>query len=310
MKNHKKVLISGSLVFDTLFELTTPIREQIVIKDGKAGKQNLMFNARDKEVYFGGTAGNIAYGSRLLGDSTIVASIVGRDFEEYAKHLKHGGAQVRLYRDEKSYTATYYSMTDPSSEQIGIFQGSAYHKHVEHVPLTRLLLASDWKSIGVGIFAAGTAKSIVKQLKEFRKFAPEEALAIFDPGQMLMIDFTRELVCEALRNADILVLNDTEFLHLKKKFNITLEKIFEKGTKYIIETRGAAGSVLYIEEAEFAVKAFKVKKVVDPTGAGDAFRAGLIHGLLSGLSIPDAMRIGGKLGAACVQTNGGQTYKV
>ena len=128
--------------------------------------------------------------------------------------------------------------------------------------------------------------------------------------KMLMINFTKELITEALRFSDMLIVNEVEMLHLKKKFGFDLEAIFLAGIKYVIETKGANGSVLYTDGYEIGVKAVKVKKVVDPTGAGDAYRAGLIHALLHGKSIPDGMRIGSQLGALCVQTSGGQTYKI
>ncbi len=304
-----KVLISGSLVFDTLFDLVNPIRDQIVIKDGKPGKQNLMFGANEKKVYFGGTAGNIAYGIASLKGKALVASVVGKDFGDYAKQLKKKGLESRILVEKDGYTATYYGMSDPNKEQVGIFQGNAYYKHVE-MPISKLLKSSDWKDIGVAIFSPGTAKSITNHLKEFRKKAPKNALAIFDPGQMLMVDFTENFLDVALSHADMLILNDTELSHLKKHFGFTLEKIFALGTKYVIETRGAEGSTLHEINKRTDIKALKVKKVVDPTGAGDAYRAGLMHGIISGKTLVESMRIGSRLGALCVQFPGGQTYKL
>ncbi|MES2060112.1 MAG: PfkB family carbohydrate kinase [Patescibacteria group bacterium] len=306
----KTALISGSLVFDTLFDLANPIRDQIIVKDGKADKQNLMFGAMEKRVYFGGTAGNIAYGISLLGSSAIVASVVGKDFGDYRGQLKKKGLESRIFLDNSGYTATFYGMSDPNREQIGIFQGNAYHKHVDRLPLSKLLRDSDWKNIGIGIFAAGTAKSISKNIKEFKKRAPKDAIAIFDPGQMLMIDFTESTIAESLKYADMIIVNDAELFHLKNHFGFTLEKIFSLGPKYVIETRGADGSVLHEAHKKTEVKSLKVKKVVDPTGAGDAYRAGLISGMLAGKSIEESMKIGAKLGAACVKHSGGQTYAI
>lgn len=308
-EQNKKVLITGSLVFDTLFDLRNSIRDQIVVKDGKADKQNLMFGAKEKKIYFGGTAGNVAYGMGLLGGKAVVASIVGKDFGDYAKHLRKRGLEARIYTDKDSYTATFYGMSDPSREQIGIFQGNAYHKHVDTLPLSKLLKKSDWKDISIGIFSPGTAVSITRGLSEFRKKCPA-SLAIFDPGQMLMIDFSEKLLQNAFKNSDMLILNDTELSHLKNHFGFTLEKIFSLGTKYVLETRGAEGSALHEANKKTEVKAFKIKKVLDPTGAGDAYRAGLIHGLLGGKTMAEAMKLGAKLGSLCVQTNGAQTYKI
>lgn len=298
------------MVFDTLFDLRNPIREQIVVRNGKADKQNLMFSAHEKRVYFGGTAGNIAYGTSLLRGDAYVVSAVGRDFADYAKHLRKPGLVLRIFTDRDSYTATFYGMSDPLREQIGIFQGNAYHKHADNLSLHSLLRKSDWRDIAVGIFAAGTARSIVKQLAEFRRSARNDALAIFDPGQMLMIDFDTSAIEKALKLSHILILNDTELSHLRNHFGFRLERIFALGIKYVIETRGADGSTLHESNKRTDVKSIRVKKVVDPTGAGDAYRAGLINGLLDGKSIVESMKIGSKLGALCVQHQGGQTYKI
>jgi adenosine kinase len=308
-RNNKKVLVCGSIVVDSLFDLNGTIRDAVNFKDGKNGKQNLMFTAHEKEEYFGGTAGNIAYGLGLLKENPIVASVVGKDFDGYKSHLKHLGAELRILMDEKGYTATFYGMTDNIKEQIGIFQPNAYGKHIESVPLSRLLKSADWGDVGIAIFSAGTAKSIVKHMKEF-KAKNKEALTIFDPGQTLLATFTEKLLAEAIKSADMIIVNDTEYSYLHNHFGFTLEKIFKGKTKFVIETKGADGSVLHEPKGKTIVKSIKVKKVVDPTGAGDAYRAGLISGMLRGKTIEESMMIGAKLGAKCVQSNGGQTYSI
>lgn len=308
---NSQVLVSGSLVFDTIFDLENSIGEQIVLEKGKISKQNLMFTAKEKQVYFGGTAGNICYGLQNLDSQSIAVSVVGRDFGEYQKHLKHLGVIDRVFKDEKAYTATFYAMSDTKREQIGIFQGGAYLKHVDDLSFSRLLKSSDWSKIKVGIFSAGTAKSIVSGLREFKKNKKNNALSIFDPGQIFVWQFTKELLLEALKNSDVFIANDTEFAHLKNKFGIKIDDLFSFGLKFAIETKGGDGSVLYQPNTKpLLVKALKVKKVIDPTGAGDAYRAGLISGILEGKSLIESMKIGSKLGALCVQTLGGQTYKI
>lgn len=307
----QSILVSGSVVFDTIFSLDSSIAEQIVLSNGKVSKQNFMFSAKEKQVYFGGTAGNICYGLSSLNDQPIIISVVGRDFGDYEKHLKHLKVVDRIFRDEKGYTSTFYAMSDPKEEQIGIFQGGAYYKHIEDLSLTRLLKSSDWKNISIGVFSAGTAKSITNQLKEFKKYKNKEALSVFDPGQVLVYQFNRNLIIECLKSSDLFIANDVEFSHLKNKFGIDIEELFEFGIKYVIETKGKDGSVLYQKDTSpILVKALKVKKVLDPTGAGDAYRAGLLSELLKGKSVIESMKLASKMGALCVQTFGGQTYKL
>lgn len=309
-------------MIDSLFELNGTIRNAVNFKDGKKGKQNLMFTAHEKEEYFGGTAGNIAYGLGLLGERPLVASVVGKDFDEYKSHLKHMGAELRILMDEKGYTATFYGMSDEIKEQIGIFQPNAYDRHIESIPLSRLLKSKDWSETKIAIFAAGTAKSIVRHMKEFKakalparttldiKGSPCWPLVIFDPGQTLLATFTNKLLKEAVSLSDMIIVNDTEYDYLHNHFGFTLERIFKGKTRYVIETKGADGSVLHEKNKKTFVKALKVKKVVDPTGAGDAYRAGLISGMLAGKTLKESMRLGSRLGAECVKSEGGQTYRV
>jgi len=311
MKN--KILVSGSLVFDTIFELGSAIKDQVSIQNGIAGKQNLMFTAKEKEIYFGGTAGNICYGLGLLNQSSFALSSVGKDFASYSVWLKNNKAEFRGKIDESSYTATFFGMTDTDKDQLGIFQGGAYNKHVSSLSLTQHFSNKELEQIKCAIFSPGTAKSITKQITEFRK-TNSDAFTIFDPGQMLAIDFTKELLEKSLKNADILVLNDTEFEYLKKSFEFDIEKIFALGVQYIIVTLGADGSILYEKEEESIretkVKSPKVKKVLDPTGAGDAYRAGIIYGIVNDFDIAKSMTLASRLGAQCVKHRGGQTYKI
>lgn len=307
-----KILVSGSLVFDTIFELNSAICDQVVIDDCKPGKQNLMFTAEEKEIYFGGTAGNIVYGLGMMNESSYVFSVVGKDFSEYEIHLKNNKSAFKGKKDLDGYTSTYFGMTDTKKEQLGIFQSGVYGKSINTLPLSNNFSKQELESIECAIFAAGTAKSIKNQLIEFRK-VNKDAFTILDPGQMLAIDFTKEILDECLKNSDILIMNDTEFSYIKNHFEIEPEDIFSLGVRYIIETKGADGSTLYEFEngaiQETLVKSPKVKKVVDPTGAGDAYRAGIIYGIVNDLDIKESMILASKLGAECVKNRGGQTYK-
>lgn len=308
-----QILVSGSLVFDTIFELGSAIKNQVSIENGKPGKQNLMFTAKEKEIYFGGTAGNICYGLGLLKQDSFVFSSVGKDFASYDVWLKNNRAEFRGKTDNNGYTATFFGMTDTDKDQLGIFQGGSYNKHINSLSLKENFTSKELAEIKCAIFSPGTAKSISKQIAEFKK-NNQDAFTIFDPGQMLAIDFTKELLEKSLKSADILILNDTEFEYLKKNFEFDIEKIFTLGISYIIVTLGADGSILYEKEdesiRETKIKSPKVKKVLDPTGAGDAYRAGIIYGIVNNLDIKESMVLASKLGAECVKHRGGQTYKI
>ncbi len=304
----KKALVCGSLVYDTLFEVLNPIRSQIQIENGRPSKQNLMFTGKAKQVYFGGMAGNISYGLGALGSSAIVASVAGKDFKEYSDHLTFSGAILRIHIDQNGYTPMYYGVTDPEKNQLGIFQPNCYYKHLD-IPLTKLLKNEDWKSINVGIFSPGNAKSILQHSTEFRSRTGKNTFVIIDPGQMLAVDFTKPILSKILKNADMLILNDTEAHYLKTKLKVTHDNLWKFGLRYFIITKGEKGSDLHFKGGVVEVPAVKVKKVIDPTGAGDAYRAGLIHGILQGKTVAQSMIIASKLGAKCVGHIGGQTYR-
>ena len=307
----KKALVVGSVVIDTLFELSSNIGDHINLVDGVLGVQNLMFTANNKKEYYGGTAANISYGLGLLKQKPILVSIVGKDFSvNFKKHLEKFGVDLRVHEDKNEFTANFYGMSDLKKEQIGIFLPNVYGKHVENVLLSEILTKKDFLEIGVAIFSAGTAKSITSHITEFRKKADKSSLTIFDPGQILMSTYNKVLLKKSLENTDILIGNEVEIAQIKNYFGFSFKEIFKLGVTSIIETRGENGSFLYKENEVKKIAAVNVKKISDSTGAGDAFRAGLIHGLLSNKKIEESMLIGAELGANCVQCFGGQNYKV
>lgn len=305
------ILVSGSLVYDTIFSLNGTIREQIQVDCGIIGKQNFMFTGNAKEIYFGGTGGNIAFGLTHLGLSPLLVSLAGKDAFLYEEYLKQKGVGLRLKKSQDGFTPTFYGLTDGNKEQIGIYQGGVANDYLDSLSLTDVLNKTELEAIKTAIFSPGTAKSMTKQIIEFRKIN-KKALVIFDPGQMLAIDFTKEKLEKAFKNSNIGIFNDTEFSILQKKFGFTLEKIVSLGLSALIETKGKDGAVLYEKKdsvvKETLIKTKQVKKVLDPTGAGDAFRAGMIGGLEKGFSLPKAMEIGAELGAECVKYRGCQTY--
>lgn len=310
MNKKTKILVNGAVAIDSIFELTSDIRDHINFKDGKSGFQNLMFIAREKKEYFGGPASNIAFGLGLLNCSSFLASVAGKDFaERFKKHLEEKGVISHVLEDKNGFTATYYGMTDTSGQQMGIFQPNAYSK-IETTSLLKMIPAKKVQEVDIAIFSPGTAKSTSKFIVEFRKNSKKNALVIFDPGQGLMATFTKDLFKKVLNDSDILIGNETEIGQIKNHFGFSFDEIFRLGVSSIIETIGKDGSILHTKSGSKKISAIKVKKVVDPTGAGDAFRAGLIFGLSNKKTIEESMKIGAVLGAECVKHFGGQTYSL
>ncbi|MDO8620297.1 MAG: PfkB family carbohydrate kinase [bacterium] len=317
-----RALIVGSVAFDLIFGIHGKIQDEILVeKDGKLGRQNLMFTAKSREHFFGGTGGNIAYGLGLLKQKPLLFSLAGQDFDLPARnrtqaggsgflsHLEKAGVDSRVVVDEKGWTATFYGMSDELGQQIGVYQPNAYEK-VHTVPLSKTVLATDFKNIGVAIFSAGTGMSILRHMKETREKCGKDTLIIFDPGQVISIFYDKTLLEQTLALADIFIGNEVEIKQLQTILGYSIEKVLEKGMRAVIETLGEKGSVIYEDGKTTRVNAVKAKKVVEATGAGDAYRAGMIAQLLQGKNLKDACTFGAKIASLSVGSRGGQNYRI
>lgn len=307
-KPNNRILVVGSVAFDVLFEVTSPIMDQVNVKEGKAGKQSMMFTSKNKVEVCGGTAGNIAYGLGLLGTKPLLFSAVGKDFKlKYGKLLSSLGVDLTMRVDEDTYTAVYYGMTDPKKDQVGIWQPNAYGD-IESISLRDVLNHREIESISFAIFAPGTPKSTLRHMKELRA-QNENAILIFDPGQSLAALYTNDSFQNALNLSNMLIGNDIEIKYAKKYFGFSLEKYTNEG-KICIETRGKEGSIIHRKEGITRVPSFKPTKIVDPTGAGDAYRAGLLFGLQSGFTLPESCLIASRVASRAIEFRGGQEYKI
>lgn len=304
-----RALVVGSVAFDVVFDVQGTIREKIMFDRGGLSRQNLMFTAKEKRQRFGGTAGNIAYGLGLLGARPILLSAVGKDFyHEYRGHLEKSGVEARVHIEKNGWTAAFYGMSDESKEQIGVWQPNA-HDALERISLAEKLGKKDLRDVSVAIFSPGTPASTSQHLGEARSLLGRKAVLIFDPGQTVTL-YTKEALEKNLRQADIFIANEIELKQAQAALGYSRGEILKIGPRAVIETRGERGSVLYEKNKTIAVKPVAPKKVAEATGAGDAYRAGLIYGLLKGESLETACRIGSYLGAKNVEQVGGQAYRV
>lgn len=308
-KNRGKILVDGSVGLDMIFSIENSIKETIQIKNGHLLKQNLMFTAKEKKEYFGGTGGNICYGLGLLGAKPILFSLAGKDFNlNYLDHLANKGVDLKVCIDNLSYTANFYGITDPAGEQIGIWQPNAYSK-IDKLKLSTFLSKKSFKEISIAIFAPGSPKSIRLHLEEFKKNASVYALAVFDPGQSV-IYFKKKDLLKCLLLSDLFIANEIEFNHAEKILKFNLKNYLIKKKKNYIETKGENGSEGYWRGVKFQTPVVKPKVIAEPTGAGDAFRAGLLFGIWIGMSIDQACLLGAKMASRNLEYYGCQEYKI
>jgi adenosine kinase len=246
---------------------------------------------------FGGVAGNIAYNLKLLGGDPYPMATVGDDFGPYQQHLERLGISTRYVRHmHGEYTPQAFITTDIDDNQITAFHpGAMRHSYLNRV--------ADTEGIKLGIVAPDSKAAM---LQHSRDFVAAGIPHIFDPGQAMTL-FNGEELAQFIEEAQYLVVNDYEFQLLKERTGLDGTAIAER-VEAMIVTRGAEGSVLRTRDGLTEISAVEPDDVLDPTGCGDAFRAGLIHGLLNDLDLVTCCRIGSVLGAIKVARQGPQNH--
>jgi len=291
-----KALICGSLAFDTIMVFADRFARHIL--PDKIHMLNVSFLVPQLRREFGGCAGNIAYNLRLLGDVAYPMATVGRDFGPYREWLARSGVPADHVRViEAELTAQAFITTDLDDNQITAFHpGAMQHAHANRV--------SDASDIAIGIVAPDGREGMIQHAAQF---AAARIPFIFDPGQGLPM-FSGEELAHFITQATWVTVNDYEWQLLQQKTGWSVDELTQRVAALIV-TRGAAGSCIYTREGELAIPAAPVTAVVDPTGCGDAYRAGLIHGLLHGLSWRDTGRIAALLGAIKIESRGTQNHR-
>ena len=304
----KKVLVVGSIAFDVIFDIHGKIKDSIVIEGGKAGRQNLMFTSKVKQERYGGTGANIAYGLGLLGVKPILFGSVGKDFRpHFYSHLESHGVDIRVHIEKNDWTAAFVGLSDELKEQIGLWQPNA-HDFLETISITDTLDKKTLREVSVAIFC-GKPSIALRHMRDVRKIVGKKPQIIFDPGQMITF-YDIGALRESLSFSNIFIANDVELAQARKILNCSTKDFFNFGPHTIIETRGEKGSVIYDKKNETIIIVVVPAKVVETTGAGDAYRAGLIHGLLKGFSLKRSCEVGSYMGAKSVESYGAQTYKI
>jgi adenosine kinase len=264
----------------------------------KIHRLNVSFLVPDLRREFGGCAGNIAYNLKLLGDIGYPMATVGRDFGPYREWLSKNGVpadHIRVFESE--HTAQGYVTTDLDDNQIWAFHpGAMQQSHANKV--------SDAKDVAIGIVAPEGRDGMIQHAEQF---AAAGIPFIFDPGQGLPM-FGGDDIKRFVDQATWVTVNDYEWEVVQQKTGWTAKDVIQR-VKALVVTRGSQGSVIYTPEGEIEVPCAKAKAVVDPTGCGDAYRAGLLHGLLHGLDWRATGKIASLLGAIKIESLGTQNHR-
>jgi adenosine kinase len=292
----RRALICGSIAYDNIMVFDGRFREHIL--PDKLHILNVSFLVPQLRREYGGCAGNIAYNLRLLGDAGLPMATVGRDFGPYAEWMRSTGVpQDYVKVIETEHTAQAFITTDLDDNQITAFHpGAMWHAHANKV--------SEAGEIALGIVAPDGRDGMVEHAAQF---AQRGIPFIFDPGQGLPM-FSGEELRRFVEQARWVAVNDYEWQLMQQKTGWSAAD-FTQRVEALIVTRGAAGSIIHLRGRELEVPSAAARAVVDPTGCGDAYRAGLMHGLLRGLDWEQTGRVASLMGAIKIEQRGTQNHR-
>lgn len=289
-------LICGSLAFDTIMVFQDQFKNHIL--PDKIHALSVAFYVPEMRREFGGTAGNIAYNLQLLEGNPLIMATVGEDFGTYTTWLHHNKLNTAHIKTiPHSFTAQAFITTDTDDNQITAFHpGAMIESHQNSV--------NDVKNVKLAIIAPDGREGMFQHAREcFEAGIP----FMFDPGQGLPM-FNGDELLHFIEMADYLAVNDYESQIIQDKTGLTLAQLAEK-VKALIVTLGGSGSHIYADGKRFDIPCVKVEKVVDPTGCGDAYRAGLLYGIAKGWDWPTCGRLASTMGAIKIESRGGQNHK-
>jgi adenosine kinase len=260
---------------------------------------NIAFQVDSIREKFGGTAGNIAYALSLLGEHPVISGTIGHDFHRYFEWFaKNGIATDNIKIIENEFTASAYITTDKADNQITGF----------HPGAMKYSAALDFNKLNPKETIVIISPGNLNDMMSYPGICKARCIDyIFDPGQSLPMLEAGNLTL-AIEGCRILIANDYELELITSKTGLKKAALL-KLANTIIVTQGESGSLVSTQDEEFKIPAVKPKKAVDPTGAGDAYRGGLISGLVQGKRIKECAKMGSVCASFCVESYGTQDYR-
>ncbi len=289
-------LICGSIAYDTIMVFEDSFKNHIL--PDQIHILNVAFLVPKMRREFGGCAMNIAYNLKLLGQDPLPMATAGKDFAPYRDWLERQGIRQDYSRVvDNEFTAQAFITTDLDANQITAFHpGAMNESHLNRV--------SDAQDVTIGIVSPDGRDGM---LAHATQFAAAEIPFIFDPGQGLQM-FDGDELRQFVEQATWVTVNDYEWQVLKERTGWELGD-FKQRLKGLIVTRGAKGSMIYTPATDLEIPAAKPATVSDPTGCGDAYRAGLLFGLMADYDWSTVGRVASLLGAIKIECHGTQNHR-
>ena len=289
------VLICGSMAYDHIMVFQDQFKNHIL--PDKVHILNVSFLVPELRRNFGGCALNIAFNLRLLGEDPIPMGTAGCDFDVYAAWLeKHGIRQDCISVLDDVFTAQAYITTDIDDNQIIMFHpGAMNFSHLNKV--------SNLSGVSIGLISPDGRTGMLEHASQFFE---EKIPFIFDPGQGVPM-FAGDELRQFIDLSTWVTVNNYEWELLKSVTGWELSDIRSR-TEALIVTRGAEGSVIYTNQGDIEIPPVKPNVVNDPTGCGDAYRAGLLFGLMNTKDWITTGRIASLMGAIKVESHGTQNH--
>ncbi|MEM9301749.1 MAG: carbohydrate kinase family protein [Pseudomonadota bacterium] len=292
-----KALICGSLAYDSIMVFEDHFKNHIL--PDKVHMLNVSFLVPHFNRDFGGCAGNIGYNFKLLGEEPLIVAAVGRDFEPYRQRLDRLGISRRYVRElEDCYTAQAFITTDLDDNQITAFHPGAMMRSHE-------IQVKDAEAVDIAIVAPDGRDAMLQHAEQF---AERGTPFIFDPGQAMPLFDGKDLK-RFIELANYVVVNDYESELVRERTGYAHHDIARRTDAFIV-TRGGEGSTVHTLNEVIEIPAAKAEAVADPTGCGDAYRAGLLYGIGRELDWRTTGRIASLLGALKVAQKGPQNHEI
>jgi adenosine kinase len=292
-----RTLICGSIAYDNIMVFRGRFRDHILPQ--QIHILNVSFLVPEFRRDFGGCAGNIAYNLKLLGTDPLVMATVGDDALLYFERFERLGIEPECVRQvPDTLTAQAFITTDLDDNQITAFHpGAMNHSHLNNI--------TSKLNVNLAIVAPDGREGM---LQHSRQLAELGIPFMFDPGQGLPM-FTAEELLAFVDRATYVAVNDYEGQLLEERTGRNFEEL-ARDLEALILTRGAEGSIIYTNGQRIEIPCVKASELVDPTGCGDAYRAGLLYGIAAGFDWPKTGRLAALMGSIKIASRGGQNHSV